>query len=221
MGYSLATVLSLALGYLLGSIPVAVWLSRSVYGVDVRTIGSGNAGSTNMYRSFGFKAGFITQLADILKGVIAASLPVLLLKNEHLVLPLTLTMLGSGLAAVLGHTFPIFAGFRGGKGVNTILGMMLVLHPYGSAVSLLTFAIVLLLGRMVSLASLSAVYAFSLFVAASIWVQQPSGDEYSKSLLFLGIGLLLAVYITWSHRSNIDRIRKGTERRVNLFGSKP
>jgi len=221
MDYALATVLSLALGYLLGSIPVAVWLSRSVYGVDVRTLGSGNAGSTNMYRSFGFKAGFITQLADILKGAVAATIPVLLLPPGCPALPLALAMLGSGLAAVAGHTFPVFAGFRGGKGVNTILGMMLVLHPYGSAVSLLTFVIVLLLGRMVSLASLSAVYAFSLFAAAGLWVQQPSGDERSKSFLFLGIGLLLAVYITWSHRANIDRIRKGTERRVNIFGAKP
>jgi glycerol-3-phosphate acyltransferase PlsY len=209
--------LLLVVSYLLGSIPSAVWLSRSLYGVDVRTLGSGNAGSTNMYRSFGLKAGLITQVVDILKGAVPTALPLFSLKHGSNDLHLTLVMLSCGLLAVIGHTFPVFAGFRGGKGVNTILGMMLVLHPIGAFSSLLVFALVLLVGRMVSLASLMAVYSFFFYSIWALWNEQPSGDLQNVMFLFLAIGIILSVYVTWSHRTNISRIRTGTERKVNLW----
>lgn len=213
---SVAVILLLVVAYCLGSIPTSVWLSRWIYGTDIRTLGSGNAGSTNMYRSFGFKAGFVTQISDISKGSLATSLPWFLLPQSPTSLKLQLIMLSCGLLAVIGHTFPVFAGFRGGKGVNTILGMMIVLHPSGTLSSLLVFVIVLLLSRMVSLASVTAVYSFLIFSLIAWWVQQPTGEALHAALLFIGLSLALAVYITWTHRSNISRIRSGTERKVNF-----
>lgn len=208
--------LFILLSYLLGSIPAAVWISKSFFGTDVRSKGSGNAGSTNMYRSFGFWAGFGTQLIDVLKGWLSPATAWYFLNGHYDDFTLLLILLCCGLAAVMGHTFPIFSGFMGGKGVNTMLGMMLFLQIYASLFSLGVFAVVLLSGRMVSLASMSAVYAFPVFLVARFWLNQQSGIEAKAFWVFLGIGLLLSIYVTWSHRANIHRIRSGTESRIAL-----
>jgi len=212
-GYWIAATIA---AYLLGSIPAAVWISKRFYGVDVRTLGSGNAGSTNMYRSFGFRAGFVTQVIDIIKGVLAVFLPIwigppIADDAEHV-----LAQVACGAAAVLGHTFPVFAGFRGGKGVNTILGMMLALHTLGSLTGVFVFIVVLLRWRMVSLASICAVVSFPLYVVLAECTGAVRYHSLEATYLFMALGLLLACYILYSHRTNIARIRAGTERKVDL-----
>ena len=212
---------ALALGaYLMGSIPAAVWLSRRFYGMDIRTVGSGNAGSTNMYRTFGFKAGFITQIFDVIKGVVAVLLPVWFAPPAANDVEQVLAQVLCGVAAVAGHTFPVFAGFRGGKGVNTILGMMLALHPLGSLIGVVIFALVLSAGRMVSLASMCAVASFPLYIILVEMNWRLSRHSEDASLIFLALGVALAGYVVYSHRTNIARIREGTERKVNLWKAK-
>jgi glycerol-3-phosphate acyltransferase PlsY len=192
--------------YVLGSLPPAVWISKYVYGSDIRTHGSGNAGSTNMYRVFGFKAGLATQVLDILKGWVAAMLPVWLMAGEGSETR-TMWQLACGVAAVVGHVYTVFAGFRGGKGVNTILGMMLAIAPGACAVGLTVFGVVLLAFGMVSLASMTAVGSFPVYVAAM--------EPDNRVLLVTGIALF--VYVVYTHRSNIRRIAAGKESKVNLI----
>ncbi|MCS6904817.1 MAG: glycerol-3-phosphate 1-O-acyltransferase PlsY [Bacteroidia bacterium] len=204
------------LSYLLGSLVPAIWISKYFYGRDIRTLGSGNAGSTNMYRNFGFKAGLITQILDIAKGSIAASLPVLVLPNYNQLPPFfSYAPLVCGIAAIIGHVYPIFAKFRGGKGVNTVLGVMLVLQPIASIVGVIIFGIVLLLFRMVSLASISAVASFPIFlILHSLW------QNSSLFTIYFAISLLLTGWIIFTHRSNILRIFKGTEPKIPSLFSK-
>lgn len=136
-------VLLILLAYLIGSIPTAVWISRRFFNIDIRDYGSGNSGATNTFRVLGKKWGSIVMLIDVLKGVIATSLYIALpfyLTNE---LQRTNLMIGLGLAAVLGHIFPIWAGFRGGKGVATLLGMAVAIQPVVAVCCLIVFMIVL------------------------------------------------------------------------------
>jgi glycerol-3-phosphate acyltransferase PlsY len=205
--------ISLVLAYLLGSLPFAVWISKRFYGADIRTFGSGNAGSTNMYRTFGFKAGFITQLLDVLKGVFAALIPHYFPVSDAETLIIG-QQIACGLAAVLGHTYPIFADFKGGKGVNTILGMMLAIHPAGSAAGLGIFLLTLLAGKMVSLASMCAVSSFPVFLLVKKLFFRESFSGGEEILLYAG--LILALWVIYTHRENIGRIRSGTERKVDL-----
>lgn len=209
-----SAIISLLLAYLLGSLPFSVWISKRFYGADIRTFGSGNAGSTNMYRTFGFKAGFITQILDVLKGVVAALLPIYLAFSDSETLFL-LQQIACGTVAVLGHTFPIFAGFRGGKGINTILGMMLAIHPVGSVIGLGIFLLTMLTGKMVSLASMCAVSSFPLFLLLKKVLVRGSFTAGEGILLY--VGLALAVWVIYTHRENIGRIRSGTERKVDLI----
>jgi glycerol-3-phosphate acyltransferase PlsY len=122
-------IVLIVLAYLIGSIPTAVWVSKNIFGIDIRDYGSGNAGATNTFRVLGSKWGSLVMLADVSKGIIATSLYILIpfyLTNE---LARTNFMILLGLAAVLGHVFPIWANFRGGKGVATLLGMTLAIQP--------------------------------------------------------------------------------------------
>jgi glycerol-3-phosphate acyltransferase PlsY len=205
---------SLLLAYLLGSLPFSVWISKHFYGADIRTFGSGNAGSTNMYRTFGFKAGFITQLLDVSKGVLAALIPHYFPASDAEVFIIG-QQIACGLVAVLGHTYPIFAHFKGGKGVNTILGMMLAIHPIGSAVGLGVFLLTMLTGKMVSLASMCAVSSFPLFLLLKRLLAAASFTVGEHILLY--VGLVLAGWVIYTHRENIGRIRSGTERKVDLI----
>jgi acyl phosphate:glycerol-3-phosphate acyltransferase len=210
----------MVLAYLLGSIPTAVWVSKAFWKQDIRTLGSMNAGSTNMYRVFGFKAGFPVQVFDIAKGWLAAALP--LFSYLAIVDPVVppdgfssdVAALACGLAAVLGHVYTCFAGFKGGKGVNTILGMMLIVEPWGSLVGIGVFVLVLLTSRMVSLGSMLAVTSFPVFVATRAVLRGRFDDT---DYLLLGLGLLLAAFVVYTHRGNIGRVVAGTERKVNVF----
>jgi glycerol-3-phosphate acyltransferase PlsY len=206
----------LLLSYLIGSLPPAIWISRYYYGTDIRKIGSGNAGSTNMYRNFGWKAGALTQALDISKGSLAATLPTLS-GAEPLVVFGTenLAPLLCGIAAIIGHVYPIFAGFRGGKGVNTVLGVMLALQPLASLIGIFIFITFLLLFRMVSLASMAAVASFPFFlVMRYLW----SNEAFPT--LYFTLGIFLSCWIIFTHRANISRILKGTESKIPSFLSK-
>lgn len=200
------TAMAMAGAYLLGSLPPAVWISKYAFGSDIRTHGSGNAGSTNMYRVFGFKAGLATQLLDVLKGWLAAMLPVWFLPFDNAE-TLTVQQLLCGAAAVVGHVYTVFAGFKGGKGVNTILGMMLAVAPGACGVGVGVFLLVLLAFKMVSLASMIAVGSFPVYVFLT--------DAENRVLLITGV--VLFFYIVFTHRANIRRILAGNESKVNLI----
>jgi len=199
--------LPIAFAYLLGSIPTAVWVGRHFYNVDVRNEGSGNAGATNTIRVLGLKAGIPVMIVDVLKGYIAVVIaPVifLFLSNELISPYLVLT---SAAAVVLGHTFPIFAGFRGGKGVATLLGVGIGLFPAAAGLTVLIFATVFIITRYVSLSSITASICFPFLV---IFV------FHSPNHIFSVLAVAVAVFIPITHRKNIYRLINGTESKINF-----
>lgn len=211
---SIYSLIVLLLAYLFGSIPTAVWLGQAFYGVDVREYGSGNAGATNTFRVLGTKAGTAVMLIDILKGWTATNLAYflgssitgpyesVLFINYQLIL---------GVIAVLGHLFPIFAGFRGGKGVATLCGMVLAIHFEAALVCIVVFVLVLLITKYVSLSSITAGFAFPFSIVFLFHTSV-------KSLLLYSICICALVLIT--HQKNIERLLKGSESKVNLFKRK-
>jgi glycerol-3-phosphate acyltransferase PlsY len=199
------------LAYLIGSIPTSVWVSKSIFKFDIRDYGSGNAGATNSFRVLGPKWGSFVMLVDVLKGVIATSLYILIpyyLTNE---LARTNFMIILGLAAVVGHIFPIWAGFRGGKGVATILGMALAIQPAVALLCLVVFAFTLLTTRFVSLSSMLAGVAFMILILFIF-------DE--KETLYRLFAIIVAFMVIVTHQKNITRLLNGTENKVPLFRKK-
>ena len=199
------------LAYLIGSIPTSVWVSRSIFKFDIRNYGSGNAGATNSFRVLGAKWGSFVMFVDVLKGVIATSLYILIpyyLTNE---LGRTNFMIILGLAAVVGHIFPIWAGFRGGKGVATILGMALAIQPAVALLCLVVFAFTLLTTRFVSLSSMLAGVAFMILILFIF-------DE--KETLYRLFAIIVAFMVIITHQKNITRLLNGTENKVPLFRKK-
>lgn len=201
--------LGLFLSYLLGSLPFAVWISRYFYGTDIRTLGSGNAGSTNMYRNFGFKAGFFTQILDILKSYFATLLPVYL--NIQVEVSQTVLLLIFGMVSVIGHVYPVFANFKGGKGVNSVLGMMLAIAPFYTFLCLLVFLLVLWTWEYVSLGSILATLSFIIFQVIAYTL------GYSFDYVLFLTGTFLFLFIAFTHRENIQRIRKGNESKASFI----
>lgn len=185
-------------GYLVGSIPTAVWYGKVFHGVDIREAGSGNAGATNSLRVLGKRAGLVVLIVDLLKGYGAVYLAQTFAEGAYV--PLWV-----GFAAIVGHLFPVWAQFRGGKGVATSLGVISALFPIGALGALLVFLTVVKLTRYVSLASLLGPIAFLL--AVLIW--KPVEME---SLIYFGaaLGLLLA----YTHRQNIQRLWRGEESKL-------
>jgi acyl phosphate:glycerol-3-phosphate acyltransferase len=186
------TLALVVLGYLCGAIPTGVLLGRSA-GIDVRRAGSGNIGATNVARTVGARAGALTLVGDVLKGAV----PVLIARG---VSGDPIAVAASGLAALLGHVFPVTLGFSGGKGVSTGLGVLLVLAPLATAVGVVAFAIVLAGWRYVSLASVSGALA----AAAAVVVL-----EYPLSSCV--VSLLITAVIGVCHRDNFRRLVAGTE----------
>jgi glycerol-3-phosphate acyltransferase PlsY len=187
------------LAYLFGSIPTAVWFGQAFYGVDVREYGSGNAGATNTFRVLGKKAGSIVMFIDIFKGWTATNLPYLLdvsivgdPRSPHFVN----FQLALGVIAVLGHLFPLFAGFRGGKGVATLFGMVLAIHWPAA------------LTHYVSLSSISAGFTFPVSLALIFKTPVPS-------IMWYAIAICTLILIT--HQKNIERLLKGHESKIYLF----
>lgn len=196
--------------YLLGSIPTAVWWGQHYYGIDVREFGSGNAGATNTFRVLGKKAGIPVLIIDIIKGIVAVLLallsPFIFDTNEFVNL-----QLGLGIAALVGHVFPIFAGFRGGKGVATILGVVICLTPITSLMVLGVFLIVLLATRYVSLSSIISGLSFPFFLNIVL-------KNQNQTLMIFS--LFVAVLLIVTHKKNISRLLKRQESKVNLFTKK-
>jgi glycerol-3-phosphate acyltransferase PlsY len=209
MNYPLI-LLALLAAYLLGSIPTALWAGRWFFNLnDIREHGSGNAGATNTFRVLGKKAGSFVMAIDVLKGWAAALLPHLLVQQgaipaDHLLY----YQLGCGALAVIGHIYPVFAQFRGGKGVATVLGMMLAIAPATVGMCILVFLTVLLLSRYVSLSSMSAGLAFAL-----LQLLPPFRPQHS---FMIAVGFVLAALLVYTHRANIGRLRAGTESRVPM-----
>lgn len=205
------TIVSLLIGaYLLGSIPTAVWWGKRYYGIDVREFGSGNAGATNTFRVLGKKAGIPVLIIDILKGSLSVLLaylaPFEIGSNQYVNL-----QLGLGVASLVGHVFPIFAGFRGGKGVATILGVVICLTPITSLLVLLVFLTVLLATRYVSLSSMTAGVSFPIFLNLVL------KNENQTLMVF---SVVVAVLLIITHKKNIGRLLKHQETKVNLFVKK-
>jgi acyl phosphate:glycerol-3-phosphate acyltransferase len=188
-------IIILLLSYLLGSIPFALLVGKIGYGIDIREHGSGNLGGTNTFRTLGKKAGFIVSAADVLKGTLSASLPILLDVDLH---PLI-----AGVPAVIGHCYPVFAKFKGGKAVATSGGVLLFAQPLLFVLVLFTFFLTLYLSKYVSLSSIMAgvgSVVLSFFIA---------GDWLTTYIL---IGFTL--FLVYRHRQNIVRIAKKTEPKV-------
>lgn len=200
----LPVILLILAAYLIGSIPFSVIVGYLFAGVDVRKHGSGNAGATNVYRVAGLPAAVIAAVLDVLKGASPVFAAKLLVPDLHW-LPLV-----AGVAAVVGHILPIFAGFRGGKGVNTLLGMFLVLLPLEILLSVGVFAVVFAFTRIVSLGSICAGVSLSLIVLIEKYIMAKNIPTLLLSACF-GVTLL----ILFTHRANIRRLLRGQERKLS------
>ncbi|MDP4280844.1 MAG: glycerol-3-phosphate 1-O-acyltransferase PlsY [Bacteroidota bacterium] len=206
----LYVVLLIAGAYLIGSIPTAIWIGRWFYGIDVREHGSGNAGTTNTIRVLGYKAGIPVFFFDIFKGWTAVQLAEIfpnVLPDADAMIYLKI---GLTIAAVIGHVFPVYEGFRGGKGVATIAGAAIALYPLSFLIVLGIFALTLFLSHYVSLSSILAAIAFPFTV---IFIS----GEHHVGLIVLSI--LVAVFIPITHIPNIRRLMKGEENKF-LFRNK-
>lgn len=196
------------LAYLLGSIPTAVWIGKAYYDIDVRKHGSFNAGATNTFRVLGKKPGSIVLLIDVIKGSLAVLLPYYILgasiDNERLVLIQILT----AILAVVGHVFPLFANFDGGKGVATSLGVIIGLHPPAAIICFASFLIVFMLSKYVSLGAIMAAVMFPILINVVFHV-----DSFWLRLFSVILGSLVVI----THKKNILRILKGEESKMNLF----
>ncbi len=196
--------------YLIGSIPTALIISKKFFGVDIRDYGSGNMGATNTFRVLGSKYGTIVMVLDILKGVLAVFLFNFLpnyFGSEH-ELQRTNFMIGLGLSAVVGHIFPIWANFKGGKGVATLFGMLLAIQPLVAVSCVGVFLLVLYLTRYVSLSSILA----SVFLPICVlWIWN------ENEVLYRVFALLVALLVIFTHQKNIGRILRGVESRVPIL----
>ena len=201
------------IAYCIGSVNFSVIFSKKFAGFDVREKGSGNAGTTNMLRSVGKKAAAITLVCDILKGVVAIGIAILLGNipdiNKELLVQI------AGVAVILGHTFPVFFGFKGGKGVATSLGVLLLSNWQIGLICLVFALVLMILTRMVSVGSCAAAVLFpilTLFINDhyTVLTEGKSGNAY-----FI-YSVILAVIVLFNHRSNIKRLLNGTKNKINL-----
>jgi glycerol-3-phosphate acyltransferase PlsY len=207
------SISALILAYLCGSIPTAVWIGLAFFDIDVREYGSGNAGATNTFRVLGKKAGVPVMCLDILKGWTATNLAYFIgvsTTGAYNSIAYTNFALALGIAAVMGHLFPVFAGFRGGKGIATLLGMILAIHLQAALLCVIVFIVVLLITRYVSLSSIMAGFTYPIGVTFVF----PS----NKSIVIYGMCMFLLILVT--HQKNIERLLKGKESKVNLFKKK-
>jgi len=194
--------LTVAAGYLLGSIPTAVWASKLFHGIDIRDHGSGNAGATNVIRVLGWKTGIPVLVIDVAKGWLAASLPVffgLAGKNSSALINLQIL---NGIAAIIGHIYPVFAGFRGGKGVGCTVGTLLALNPFLTLSCVGVFLAMLFITGYVSVSSMSFGIAFPVLLFTVF---------DTPSVVFKIFSVLIAIVLIVTHRTNIRRLIRGEE----------
>ena len=204
-------ILSLVLAYLIGSIPTAVWIGKIFYNLDVREHGSGNAGATNTFRILGKAAGIPVLIFDILKGILAISLATTLgdyIKGGDSLINLKIAL---GVSAFLGHLYPIYVGFRGGKGVATMLGIIISLNYPSALLAVAVFIIVFKISKYVSLSAMIAAYSYPVFILAIYKSNSPTMVVFS---------LLVAVIITITHQKNIERLFNNNESKISLFKPK-
>ena len=201
-------VVIILLAYLIGSFPTALVVSRYFFNVDIREYGSGNSGATNTFRVLGKKYGALVMVADVLKGLIAVKLVYLLPFYYDHDLARTTLQIGLGLSAVIGHIYPVWADFRGGKGVATLFGLVLGISPLSALSCSGVFLIVLYLTRFVSLSSILASAAFPVFILVIFNV-----NNHPYRIFAVGIALLVIL----THQKNISRLLKGNESKVPIL----
>ncbi len=212
-------VTTILISYLLGAIPTSIWIGKALQGVDIRMHGSGNAGATNTFRILGWKAGSLVALIDLVKGFTAAffvswlgfaiaGYPDLLFGAEAF----TLFQLIAGTIAVLGHMYPVYVRFNGGKGVITAAGMLFAIEPISISLTLIVFLAVMFSTRYVSVGSITGAIVYPLFL---IILQTQFDMEIANSLLFFTIAI--GLIIIFRHRSNIKRLIEGNENRIRSF----
>jgi glycerol-3-phosphate acyltransferase PlsY len=196
------------LAYFIGSVPTAVWVSKAVFNIDIRDYGSGNAGATNTFRVLGSKWGTFVMIVDMLKGLLAVKLALLLPYYVVNDFARTNFQIGLGLAAVLGHIFPLWAEFRGGKGVATLFGLVLGISPITALGCVAVFMMVLYLTRFVSLSSILASLAFPIFILVVFNV-----DNETYRIFAIAVALLVIL----THQKNITRLLRGSESKAPIF----
>lgn len=201
-------LLLVVLAYLIGSVPTSVWVSKYFFDIDIRDYGSGNAGATNSYRVLGPKWGTLVMVVDMLKGIIAVKLALLLPEYADSAVNLQNLQTGLGLAAVVGHIFPIWADFRGGKGIATLFGLVLGISPWTALSCVGIFIAVLYLTRFVSLSSILASIAFPIFILVIFNVENP---------LYRVFAIAVALMVLLTHQKNITRLLKGSESKVPIL----
>lgn len=195
------------MAYMLGSVPTAVWIGKSFYNVDVRQHGSGNAGATNTFRVLGRKPGIVVFLIDVLKGWLAVQLSVFInsggfTHNQYVNIQILL-----GLSALLGHIFPLWAQFKGGKGVATLFGLVIALHPASAFLAFAVFILLFVSTRYVSVGSIAAGISYPLLVLFAFRLPSVSMHIFSVSMT----GLLI-----FTHRKNIRRLINREESRFSF-----
>lgn len=197
------------IAYLLGSISFSVIISKKMAGFDVRQKGSGNAGTTNVLRSVGKKAAIITLILDVLKGVVAILVAYIVGKIVKDIDKSLLVQI-AGIAVIIGHTFPIFFGFKGGKGIATSLGVLLMTN-WNIGLICLVFALVLMaLTRIVSLGSIAAAILFPVLI-----MFMPS-NAYLVEGNYIIYSIILAILVIYNHRANVQRLLNGTENKLDF-----
>jgi acyl phosphate:glycerol-3-phosphate acyltransferase len=201
-------LLMIVLAYLIGSIPSSVWVSRWFFDIDIREYGSGNAGATNTYRVLGPTWGTVVMVSDMIKGILAVKLALLIPEYADSDTRLQTLQIGLGLAAVLGHIFPIWADFRGGKGVATLFGIVLGISPWTALSCVGIFLLVLYLTRFVSLSSILASVAFPVFILVIFNVDNP---------IYRIFAITVALLVLLTHQKNIGRLLKGVESKVPIL----
>lgn len=195
------------ISYLIGSVP-AGYVAGRIAGIDIRKVGSGNVGATNVLRVLGKRFGYAVFLFDFLKGLAAVELSIAILCSSQLAQPSReLCAILAGVSCVIGHSYPVWLRFKGGKGVATSLGVLLAIIPVAALVAIVIWLITFASTRYVSVASMTAALAFPVTVVAMLFLKQLSGF----TLLFFSV--CLAILIIWRHRSNLSRLISGTEPR--------
>ncbi|MCI9246402.1 MAG: glycerol-3-phosphate 1-O-acyltransferase PlsY [Clostridia bacterium] len=209
----MATYIIVAIiAYLIGSISFSVIISKKMAGFDVREKGSGNAGTTNVLRSVGKKAAIITLICDVLKGVVAILLALLagvIFKDLDKALLVQL----AGVFVIIGHTFPIFFKFKGGKGIATSLGVLLMINWQIGLICLVFALLLMALTRMVSVGSIAAAVLFPVLV---IFINQNYIVAESSNLSYLIFSVIIALLVFFNHRANLKRIATGTENKISF-----
>lgn len=204
----LTILLGAFISYIIGSMPTALWVGKAFYGIDIRQHGSGNSGATNTFRVLGKKAGISVLLIDVIKGLTAASLVRYYDFVEIGSVRYVNLQLLFGLTAVIGHIFPVFANFKGGKGIATLLGMVIGIHYLSALACIGLFLVILFSTRYVSLSSILSAIAFPLIAVVIYKNEEP---------LFVAFGIAAAIMVVLTHQKNIKRLVAGNENKAKLL----